>query len=169
MSTIYEEEYWVPEYVREYLRALGFALPLEAMEPHICAWHEWMQAHESFYDYKDTDGVGRVYKVHWHLIHPAMRVYREWGSLLLNDKMQMVCRTQECTEWLGGFLAQSGFMAAAQATVVRAFGMGTGAWALWVDADTGAARGRHYDNRMVIPLTWDKEDVTECALVSRAL
>ena len=168
MGQVYEEEYWVPEHVREYLRALGFALPLEAMEPHIRAWHEWMQACGSFYDYKDTDGVGRMYEVHRRSIHPAMRVCREWGSLLLNDKTQVVCGTQECTDWLEGFLAQSGFMAAAQATVVRAFGMGTGAWALWVDADAGNVRIRHYDARMVIPLTWDEEGVTECAFVTRA-
>lgn len=168
MGQAYEEEYWVPEHVREYLRALGFALPLEAMEPHIRAWHEWMQACGSFYDYKDTDGVGRLYEVHRRSIHPAMRVCREWGSLLLNDKTQVVCGDQACTEWLAGFLARSGFMAAAQATVVRAFGMGTGAWALWVDADAGVVRVRHYDARMVIPLTWDEEGVTECAFVTRA-
>ena len=40
MGQAYEEEYWVPEHVREYLRALGFVLPLEAMEPHIRSWHE---------------------------------------------------------------------------------------------------------------------------------
>ena len=163
-----DEEYWVPEHVREYLRGLGFVLPLESMEPHIRAWHEWMQASGSFYDYKDTDGVGRLYEVHRRSIHPAMRVCREWGSLLLNDKTQVVCGAQGCTDWLEGFLAQSGFMAAAQATVVRAFGLGTGAWALWVGADAGSVRIRHYDARMVIPLTWDEEGVTECAFVTRA-
>ena len=163
-----DEEYWVPEHVREYLRGLGFVLPLESMEPHIRAWHEWMQASGSFYDYKDTDGVGRLYEVHRRSIHPAMRVCREWGSLLLNDKTQVVCADQKCTEWLETWLAETGFMAASQATVVRAFGMGTGAWALWVDADAGKVRVRHYDARMVVPLTWDEEGVTECAFVTRA-
>ena len=32
-----EDEYWVPEHVREWLRSLGL-LPLEDMEPHIRAW-----------------------------------------------------------------------------------------------------------------------------------
>lgn len=163
-----DEEYWVPGHVREYLRELGFMLPLESMEPHIRAWHEWMQASGAFYDYKDTDGVGRLYEVHGRSIHPAMRVCREWGSLLLNDKTQVVCTDQRCTEWLEAWLAETGFMAAAQATVVRAFGMGTGAWALWVDADAGKVRVRHYDARMVVPLTWDEEGVTECAFVTRA-
>ena len=32
-----------------------------------------------------------------------------------------------CSEWLARFFAETGFMASAQATVVRAFGLGTGA------------------------------------------
>lgn len=168
MAGVLDEEYWVPEHVREYLRALGFALPLEAMEPHIRSWHAWMQASGSFYDYRDADGFGRVYEVHRRSIHPAMRVCREWGSLLLNDKTQVVCGDRACTDWLAGYLARTGFMPAAQATVVRAFGMGTGAWALWVDAGAAEVRVRHYDARMVVPLTWDEEGVTECAFVTRA-
>lgn len=61
-----------------------------------------------------------------------------------------------------------GFLAAAQECVVRAFGLGTGAWALWVDAGSREVRVRRYDARMVVPLTWDEEGVTECAFVTRA-
>ena len=167
MDKTFEAEYWMPEHVREYLRGLGFVLPLEAMEGHIRVWHDWMSAVGDFYNYKDTDGFGRIYEVHRRSIHPAMRVCQEWGSLLLNDKTQVVCEEQACTDWLAGFFAKTGFMPAAQNTVVRAFGMGTGAWALWVDADARKVRIRHYDARMVIPLTWDEEGVSECAFVTR--
>ena len=167
MGKIDETEYWVPEHVRAHLREFGFVLPLEAMESHIKSWYEWMSAVGDFYNYKDSDGFGRVYEVHRMSIHPAMRVCQEWGSLLLNDKTLVVCEEQTCTEWLSDFLAKTGFMPAAQATVVKAFGMGTGAWALWVDADTRKVRIRHYDARMVIPLSWDEEGVSECAFVTR--
>ena len=53
-----DDEYWVPEHVRAFLRGLGFTLPLEDMEPHIRAWDRWMRALGDFYDYRDTDGVG---------------------------------------------------------------------------------------------------------------
>lgn len=168
MGKIDDVDYWVPEHVREYLRGMGFQLPLEPMEGHIRAWHEWMQAGGSFYDYRDSDGFGRVYEVHRRSIHPAMRVCREWGSLLLNDKTQVVCESQECTDWLRSYFEQTGFFPSAQATVVRAFGMGTGAWALWIDAGRKDVRIRRYDTRMVIPLSWDEERVTECAFVTRA-
>ncbi|MBQ9002273.1 MAG: hypothetical protein IJ087_10510 [Eggerthellaceae bacterium] len=168
MSKIQETDYWVPEHARDYLSKLGFHLPLEAMEGHIRAWHGWMSATGDFYDYRDADGFGRIYEVHRRSIHPAMRVCREWGSLLLNDKTSVVCEEQVCTDWLAEYFRQTGFMPAAQNTVVRAFGLGTGAWALWVDADAGKVRIRHYDARMVLPLTWDEEGVSECAFVTRA-
>lgn len=153
---------------REYLTGPGYRLPLEAMEEHIRAWHEWMEASGTFYDYRDSDGFGRVYEVHRRSIHPAMRVCREWGSLLLNDKTQVVSESQECAEWLESFFTQTGLFPSAQATVVRAFGMGTGAWALWVDAGRKDVRIRQYDAQMVIPLSWDEDRVTECAFVTRA-
>lgn len=162
-----QQEYWVPECIREYLEALGFVLPLEAMEGYIRSWHEWMQSSGDFYDYRDTDGFGRLYEVHRRSIHPAMRVCQEWGSLLLNDKTSVVCEDQVCTDWLSSFFSANHFMPAAQATVVKAFGMGTGAWALWVDVGKKAVKVRHYDARMVVPLTWDEEGVTECAFVTR--
>ena len=168
MSKIDEVDYWVPEHVREYLRSMGFQLPLEPMESYIRSWYEWMQASGSFYDYRDSDGFGRIYEVHRRSIHPAMRVCREWGSLLLNDKTQVVCEDQACTDWLHEYFTQTGFFPSAQATVVRAFGMGTGAWALWIDAGRKDVRIRRYDARMVIPLSWDEERVTECAFVTRA-
>lgn len=68
------EEYWVPEHVREHLRGLGFSLSLDAMEPWIRRWDAWMGARGVFYDYRDTDRLGRVYEVHRRLIRPAMRV-----------------------------------------------------------------------------------------------
>lgn len=72
-----DRDYWAPEHIRAWLRGLGFSLPLEDMEPHIRAWDQWMRALGDFYSYKDTDGVGWVYEVHRHSIHPAMRVCRE--------------------------------------------------------------------------------------------
>ena len=165
---VHDNEYWVPEHVRAYLRGLGFSLPLEDMEPHIRAWDQWMRALGDFYDYRDTDGVGRVYEVHRRSIHPAMRVCREWGSLLLNDKTTVACEEQSCTDWLADWMARTGFLAAAQECVVRAFGLGTGAFALWVDAGARDVRVRRYDARMVVPLTWDEEGITECAFVTRA-
>lgn len=41
------------------------------------------------------------------------------------------------------------------------------AWVLWADTAKKAVKVRHYDARMVVPLTWDEEGVTECEFVTR--
>ena len=163
-----EDRYWVPEAVRAFLRAYGFRLPLEDMEPHILAWERWMRAEGEFYDYRDTDGFGRLYEVHRKSIMPAMRVCREWGSLLLDEKTQVACENQIATDWLESFFSNSGFWSRAQDTVEKSFGLGTGAFAIWMDTGASRLKVRHYDARMVVPLTWDAEGVTECAFVTRA-
>ena len=168
MSTNGLDEYWVPEHVKDYLRKLGFVLPLDDMEPWIRSWDDWMSARGEFYDYRDKDGMGRVYAVHRRSIHPAMRVCKEWGSLLLNEEVRVVCEDQKATDWINSFFSSTNFMNSAQATVVRAFGLGTGAWALWIDLGKRKVRIRHYDARMVIPLSWDEDGITECAFVTRA-
>lgn len=127
-----------------------------------------MRAVGEFYDYRDTDGFGRVYQVHRRSIMPAMRVCREWGSLLLDEKTVVACDNQECTDWLGSFFSASNFWGRAQETVVRAFGLGTGAFALWMDVGRKLVKVRHYDARMVVPLSWDSEGIRECAFVTRA-
>ncbi len=95
-----QDGYWVPECVRAYLRAAGYSTrALEDMEPHIREWDRWMRAVGEFYDYGDTDEFGRVYQVHRRTIMPAMRVCREWGSLLLDEKTVVACESQACTDW----------------------------------------------------------------------
>ncbi|KUH59370.1 hypothetical protein AUL39_03365 [Tractidigestivibacter scatoligenes] len=162
------EVYWMPEGVRAYLRGAGYSTrALEDMEPHVRKWNSWMRAVGEFYDYRDTDGFGRVYQVHRRTIMPAMRVCREWGSLLLDEKTTVACSAQQCTDWINSFLSSMNFWGRAQEAVVRAFGLGTGAFAIWMDTARKSIKIRHHDARMVVPLTWDYEGIRECAFVTR--
>jgi hypothetical protein len=68
----------------------------------------------SFYDYRDQDGVGRVYKVQRRSIHPAMSVCKEWGSLLFNEDVRVVSENQQMTDWLESFFSSTNFMNVAQ-------------------------------------------------------
>lgn len=97
MGTNGLDEYWVPEHVKDYLRKAGFVLPLDDMAPWIRSWDDWMSARGEFYDCRDKDGMGRVYAAHRRSIHPAMRVCKEWGSLLLNEEVKVVCEDQRAT------------------------------------------------------------------------
>ena len=99
---------------------------------------------------------------------PAMRVCREWGSLLLDEKTVVACESRECADWLVSLFSTANFWGRAQEAVVRAFGLGTGAFALWMDVGRRVVKVRHYDARMVVPLSRDFEGVRECAFVTRA-
>ena len=162
------DRYWVPACIKDYLRRRGWRLALDDMEPHIRAWDDWMRARGDFYDYRDTDSLGRAYELHRRTIMPAMRVCREWGSLLLNEKTCVSCSDQAATDWLESFFSSCDFWGRAQETVARAFGLGTGAFALWLDVSRRLVRIRHYDARMVVPLCWDADGIRECAFVTRA-
>ncbi len=159
---------WVPGHVRAYLEGRGYAVCQDAMASHIREWESWMAARGDFYDYSDVDGFGRAYRVRRRSLRPAMRVCREWGSLLLNERTVVDCGDQTCTERLARFFADTGFWAAAQECVVRAFGLGTGAWALQADTGRREASVRFYDAREIVPLAWDSSGVSECAFVTRA-
>ena len=162
------ENCWVPEHARAYLRGLGYRLLIEDMEGRMLGWGRWMRAVGDFCDYHDGDGFGQMYEVHRRSIMPAIRVCREWSSLLLNEKTQVVCEDQGATDWLEDFFTKTGFWGRAQETVIRSFGLGTGAFGVFLDMDMKAVKVRHYDARMVVPLTWDAERVTECAFCTRA-
>ncbi len=77
MNGLIEAGFQVPEHVRQYLRDLGYVLPLDPMDGHIRVWDDWLAARGTFYDYRDMDGFGHVYEVHRRSLHPAARVCAE--------------------------------------------------------------------------------------------
>lgn len=112
---------------------------MDDMEPWIRSWDDWMGARGilrlprlcSYLQNRDKDGMGCVYAVHRRTIHPAMCVCKERGSLLLNEEVKVICENQKATDRINMFFSSANFMNAAQATVVRAFGLCTGAPAQW--------------------------------------
>ena len=55
---------------RSTCRGWGLSFPWMDMEPWIRSWDDWMGARGDFCDYRDKDGLGRVYEVHRRSIHP---------------------------------------------------------------------------------------------------
>lgn len=54
---------------------------------------------------------------------------------MLDEKTVVACDNQECTDWLGSFYEGCGFWGRAQEAVIRAFGLGIGAFAVWMDTE----------------------------------
>lgn len=51
--------------------------------------------------------------------------------------------------------------------MIRAFGLGTEAFAVWLDVGRLLVRVHHYDVRVVVPLSWGAGGVRECVFVTR--
>lgn len=163
-----EHRFAIPSFVTSYLEDAGYKVAFTEMREHIQAWGDWLCARGDFYDYQDKDGAGRSYRVHRRSVHPAKKVCKEWSTLLLNECTQVQCENEECNEWLASYLADIGFWSRGQGLVLKAFGIGTGAWALWVDTEEPKLLPRRYWADMVIPLSWDDDGVTECAFCTSA-
>ena len=109
-------------------------------------------------------------------LHPARRVCEEWAeSILDDDGTKIGTDDKSVTEMLGKWASSTCFIPVAQKCIGRAFGVGTGALALWFDvrptsdgSTEVAIRARRYDARMVVPLSWDDDGITDCAFVTRA-
>lgn len=90
------------------------------------------------------------------------------GALLPNENVRVACKDQGATDWINGFFSRTNFMSAAQATVVRAFGLGTGAWALWLDLGKRKVRVK-FDNSTIQDTAAEKEqDMREVGVTMSA-
>lgn len=165
-----ENEHSVPGAVKDALREMGYEHPDMVMLPTAQEWWEWYTAKAAWYDHEEIRD-GRRYKMRRQTLHPARRVCREWASAILDDDGTKIgTDTDELTELLEAWATETKFVPTAQRCLERAFGVGTGALALWFDVreDEVAIRARRYDARMVLPLSWDDDGVTECAFVTEA-
>lgn len=159
----------LPSCVLEALRGMGFK-PDDSMRAQAQEWWEWYTAKAAWYD--KTESVdGHSFKVRRNTLHPARRVCREWASAILDDDgTKVAAELDEVTDLLEEWVTSTRFIPTAQRALERAFGVGTGALALWFDVDEEGVdiRARRYDARTILPLSWDDDGVSECAFVTRA-
>lgn len=168
------DEFAIPAHVTKYLASRGYARPT-GMDAFIASWWSWYTASDKWYEVGYSTLDGNKKKRRRMTLHPARRVCREWASLLLNEDTTVSVDAPMANAWLNGadgsrgYLDRCCFWSVSQGMVEKAFALGTGAWALWFDVreDGTDVRPRTYDARMVVPLTWDDDGVTECAFVTR--
>lgn len=163
------DEFSVPAHVTKKLKELGYAVDT-SMDSHIQAWYDWYAGSADWYKDGYTDMQGRKRQRERLTIRPAKRVAAEWASLLVTDDTQVSVEGAAANAWLQDWLERANFWPTGQMIVEKAFALGTAAWALWLDVrdERAEVKVRRYDARMVRPLSWDEEGVTECAFVTRA-
>lgn len=167
------DDFSVPAFVADWLGSMGYA-PYTTMQGHVATWWEWFTASSDWYEQTGWDSVNkRKLRYRKYSLRPARRVCREWASLMFDEGTRAVAADAASDAWLQGWMRRTRFIATAQACVERAFALGTGALALWFDLPESASaapsmRARRYDARMVLPLSWDETEVSECAFVTSA-
>lgn len=162
------DTYTIPACIKDFLRKQGYVdLPYGDMESYIKEWSDWMRADTDFYAYEAKKADGRKYKVHRRSMRPANRMCREWASLLLNDETFVQCEDQTCNDWLEDYYDRINFKAYGQGLIQKAFGLGTGGWALWFDLSKNKMQVRRYGANQLVPLSWDDDGISECAFCSQ--
>lgn len=165
-----DNEFGVPACAQDVLRRLGYRVD-GSMEPHIARWRAWYTCEDKFYKVPYVTTSGRRKTRDRASLHPARKVCREMASLILTDETTVSVDAPGANRWLQDYVARANFWPTGQIVVEKAFAMGTAAWALSLDVaerdEDTRIRLRRYDARMVIPLTWDDDGVTECAFCTR--
>lgn len=163
----------IPPKVLDAVRRMGYA-PDTSMTDHVTRWWQWYVGETGWYD-REEQVDGRLFRIRRHSLRPARRVCREWASAILDDDATALVVTgaddpSEAQRLLDSWAAETRFLPSAQRCLERAFATGTGALALWFDLSEGGTRirARRYDARMVLPLSWDDEQVAECAFCTSA-
>jgi A118 family predicted phage portal protein len=162
------DEFNVPAHVEKKLKELGYKVDT-SMDSNIQGWYDWYSGNDEWYKDGYTDLSGRKRQRDRMSIRPAKRACREWASLLVTDDTVVSVAKEKANQWLQDYLDKANFWPTGQMVVEKAFAMGTAAWALWFDIgeDGTDVKVRRYDARMVRPLSWDEEGVSECAFVTR--
>ena len=175
----------LPSGARKALEAMGYTID-DTMAPHVARWWSWYtraageqdgDVHD-FYNVpysvtvRDGGGQRKASRTRRRMsLNPAARACQEWASLVLNEDTEVSVSDGSADEWLGAWVEANDFWPTGQQMVERAYATGTGAWALWADVRQDAAdtvlRLRTYDARMIVPLSWDDDGVSECAFCTK--
>ncbi|MEG1907215.1 MAG: phage portal protein [Gordonibacter sp.] len=163
------DEFQIPTHVKKAIKAAGYIVP-SSMESYIQQWYDWYSGKDDWYkiDYTNLDGKS-LNRARMSL-KPAKRAASEFASLILNESTEVSADSPKANKYLNEFLDKSNFWPTGQMIVEKAFALGTAAWALWFNVlgdDVTKIKIRRYDARMVVPLSWDEEGVSECAFVTR--
>lgn len=167
-----ENEFSIPTCVKTYITKQGYEID-ESMVSYINDWWNWYTGSSSWYEitWKLLDGSdGERQRLS---LRPHKRAAKEWASLLLNEDTTISVDAANANEWLAEYLNENAFWPNGQNLIEKAWAIGTGAWALHFkieeEATDSRIRIRRYDARMIVPLTYDDEGVTECAFVSQVV
>lgn len=161
------DEYSIPTVVRNKIKERGYQVST-SMDSYIALWNNWYSGTDKWYEVPYVTPNGRRDSRKRYTLKPAKRACLEWASLELNEDTLITVDSESANEYLQDYLPRYNFWPTGQMLIEKAYALGTAAWALWFDFDIECEiKIRRYDARMIIPLSWDEEGISECAFVTR--
>ena len=158
---------------------------------HVRMWRDWWRGYyKPFHSYQELGVDNAPIQRELFRLNMAKRVCEDWASILLNEKTELNIEDKASAEFIqgteddkgmGGVLAYNNFWAEANELVEKAFGYGTGAFVLRAENAKVNNRGEivpdaeckvgieYIDAMSVIPLSVEKNKVTEVAFVSELM
>lgn len=163
------DEFQIPAHVKKAIKAAGYVVP-SSMESYVQQWYDWYSGKDDWYKVDYTSLEGRGFNRNRMSLKPAKRAAAEFASLILTEDTEVSADKPNANKYLNNFLDRSNFWSTGQMIIEKAFALGTAAWALWFDViadNVTEIKIRRYDARMIVPLSWDEEGISECAFVTR--
>lgn len=164
------DEFKVSAQAEQVIRDAGYKL-YYGMDEHIAMWWQWYTAATDFYkvEYTAKDGEKSKKKSRDRFtLKPAKKVCREYASLILTEDTEISVEDAAANEWLQDYLERNNFWPNGQNLIEKAFAQGTAGWFMWVNVDDETTLElQRRDARMIKPLSFSEEGITECAVASR--
>jgi len=148
------------------LKGMGYDIPDAAIYKHIGIWRNWYQGHhKEFHDYIQFNGKKKINRQRKSL-RMAKKVCEDHANLLLNEKVQLTIKPDGAQKAIAQALTDNDFRVQGNKLVEVAFALGTGAF---VEHDNGdkTVMIDYVRADMIFPISWDGENITECAFASR--
>lgn len=149
--------------IHKWLKKQGYTLPDEEMRSLQNVWLSWYRGFVADkHRYSVWDGQ-RLQEVQRRTLGMAKVVCEDFGSLLMNEHVQI---TADGFDDLPDLLEKNNFLTRMNRLSELTMALGTGALVEFMDAD-GEPVIDYIRADMVYPLSWDGDNVTECAFASR--
>ncbi len=141
-------------------------------------WDSWWRGHDrSFHEFCESGVGGRLVRRELYRMNMAKKICEDWAALLLNDRTSVKISDEAGTQFVRDVFSSSGFMAAANRLVEKAFALGTGAVILRLSgvgeiggkltADGAADVSFEFvDAQHIVPISVVGGRITEAAFVS---
>lgn len=164
--------------IKEVIKKVTGYEKLYSCEEYIANWQEWYTGNvKSFHNYTIYNGKKKI-AMQRLTLNMAKRVCEDWANLLLNEKTDITVGDAHSQDVVHKVLQDCKFWQKGNEGIEKSFALGMGAFVVMVDnigineegeiADTtqAVAKVKFVNGTKIIPLTFEDEEITECAFIN---